>query len=162
MPIGHISLGSNINREKNIPSSLIALANEFGALKISSIYETEPVGFTGSNFFNLIAIFNSDLPVKTIGKALKRIEMEHGRVHGGNKFEARTLDLDLILYGDLILSEGRLQIPRDEITRYAFVLEPLAEVSPDLRHPETNIRYAELWENFDKSNLRQQKTNALD
>ncbi len=88
--------------------------------------------------------------------------MEHGRVHGGNKFEARTLDLDLVLYGDLILSEGRLQIPRDEITRYAFVLEPLAEVSPDLRHPETNIRYAELWENFDKSNLRQQKTNALD
>lgn len=162
MPIGHISLGSNINREKNIPSSLIALENEFGALKISSIYETEPVGFTGSNFFNLIAIFNSDLPVKTIGKALKRIETEHGRVHGGNKFEARTLDLDLILYGDLILSEGRLQIPRDEITRYAFVLEPLAEVSPDLRHPETNIRYAELWENFDKSNLRQQKTNALD
>lgn len=162
MPIGHISLGSNINREKNIPSSLIALEDEFGALKISSIYETEPVGFTGSNFFNLIAIFNSDLPVKTIGKALKRIETEHGRVHGGNKFEARTLDLDLILYGDLILSEGRLQIPRDEITRYAFVLEPLAEVSPDLRHPETNIRYAELWENFDKSNLRQQKTNALD
>lgn len=162
MPIGHISLGSNINREKNIPSSLIALANEFGVLKISSIYETEPVGFTGSNFFNLIAIFNSDLPVKTIGKTLKRIETEHGRVHGGNKFEARTLDLDLILYGDLILSEGRLQIPRDEIIRYAFVLEPLAEISPDLRHPETHIRYAELWENFDKSNLRQQKTNALD
>jgi 2-amino-4-hydroxy-6-hydroxymethyldihydropteridine diphosphokinase len=162
MPIGHISLGSNINREKNIPSSLIALENEFGTLQISSIYETEPVGFTGSNFFNLIAVFNSDLPVKTIGKTLKRIEMEHGRVHGGNKFEARTLDLDLILYGDLIISEGRLQIPRDEITRYAFVLEPLAEISPDLKHPETNIRYVELWENFDKSNLKQQKTNALD
>ena len=160
MPIGHISLGSNINREKNIPSSLIALENEFGALKISSIYETEPVGFTGSNFFNLIAVFDSALPVKTIGKTLKRIETEHGRIHGGNKFEARTLDLDLILYGNLILSEGRLQIPRDEITRYAFVLEPLAEISPNLRHPETNIEYAELWENFDKSDLKQHKIDT--
>ncbi|MBT3506596.1 MAG: 2-amino-4-hydroxy-6-hydroxymethyldihydropteridine diphosphokinase [Methylococcales bacterium] len=160
MPIGHISIGSNIKKEKNIPSCLIALEKELGTLKTSSTYETEPVGFTGANFFNLIAVFNSELPVKTIGKTLKRIEKEHGRVHGGNKFEARTLDLDLILYGNLILSEGRLQIPRNEITRYAFVLEPLAEISPNLRHPETNIEYAELWENFDKSDLKQHKIDT--
>jgi 2-amino-4-hydroxy-6-hydroxymethyldihydropteridine diphosphokinase len=161
MPIGHISIGSNINKEKNIPSSLIALENEFGALITSSTYETESVGFAGANFFNLIAVFNSKLPVKTIGKRLKRIEVEHGRVHGGHKFEARTLDLDLILYGDLIISEGRLQIPRDEINHNAFVLEPLAEISPDLRHPVSNLKYSNLWESFDKSDLKQHKIETL-
>ncbi len=161
MPTGHISIGSNIDKEKNIPSCLIALEKEFGSLLTSSTYETEPVGFNGSNFFNLIAVFNSELPVKTIGKKLKCIETDHGRVHGGKKFEARTLDLDLILYGDLIISEGRLQIPRDEISHYAFVLEPLAEISPDLRHPISNLKYSELWKNFDKSGLKQHKIDNL-
>ena len=73
------------------------------------------------------------------------------------KFSARTLDLDLILYGDLVINDGRLQIPRDEIERYAFVLEPLAEIAPTLKHPISHISYAELWEKFDKSDLKQKR-----
>ncbi|MGZ8240502.1 MAG: 2-amino-4-hydroxy-6-hydroxymethyldihydropteridine diphosphokinase, partial [Methylobacter sp.] len=72
-------------------------------------------------------------------------------------FSARTLDLDLILYGDLIMNDGSLKIPRDEIERYAFVLEPLAEIAPTLKHPVSHKNYAELWDKFDKSDIRQKR-----
>ncbi len=155
MPTAYISIGSNIERDKNIPSSLAALAQCFGELTVSSVYESEPVGFTGAAFYNLVVAFESDWEVKAVGKKLRQIELEHGRTREAQKFSARTLDLDLILYGDLVISDGRLQIPRDEIERYAFVLEPLAEIAPNLTHPLNQKSYARLWQEFDKSEQRQ-------
>jgi 2-amino-4-hydroxy-6-hydroxymethyldihydropteridine diphosphokinase len=152
---GYISIGSNINKDVHIPASLRALEQIFGELAISSIYESEPVGFTGDVFYNLVVGFDSDLDVKVVAKQLRQIELDNGRTRDSRKFAARTLDLDLILYGDLIVNDGRLQIPRDEIEHYAFVLEPLAEIAPDLKHPITHISYAELWEKFDKIDLKQ-------
>ena len=157
MPKSYISIGSNIDRDKNILASLHALEHHFGKLTISSIYESEPVGFTGDTFYNLVVGFNSDLGVKEVAKLLRQIELDNGRTRDSQKFSARTLDLDLILYDDLILNEGRLQIPRDEIERYAFVLEPLAEIAPSLKHPISHLSYAELWEKFDKTNLKQKR-----
>ena len=155
MPLGYISIGSNIEREKNVRSSLIALEKSFGKLKVSSVYESEPIGFSGDAFYNLIVGFESNLAVKEVAKTLRKIELEHGRTRNSQKFSARTLDLDLILYGDLVVNEGRLQIPRDEIERYAFVLEPLAEIVPELQHPVSNIQYKDMWDKFDKTNLNQ-------
>ena len=157
MPKGYISIGSNIDKDKNILASLRALEHHFGQLTISSIYESEPVGFTGDTFYNLVAGFNSNLSVKEVAKQLRQIELDNGRTRDCQKFSARTLDLDLILYDDLILNDGRLQIPRDEIERYAFVLEPLAEIAPTLKHPISRLSYAELWEKFDKTNLKQKR-----
>lgn len=157
MTRGYISIGSNINKDEHIPASLRALEQTFGALTISSIYESEPVGFTGDVFYNLVVGFDSDLEVKMIAKQLRQIELDNGRTRDSRKFAARTLDLDLILYGDLIINDGRLQIPRDEIEHYAFVLEPLAEIAPDLKHPISHISYAELWEQFDKIDLKQKR-----
>ncbi len=157
MPRGYISIGSNIEREKNIFSALRALERQFGKLQVSSIFETEPVGFSGDPFYNLVVGFDSELDVKAVASLLREIEMEHGRTHNSHKFSARTLDLDLLLYGDLVMTEGRLQLPREEITRYAFVLEPLAEIAPDLQHPVSKQRFAELWEKFDKSGVRQKR-----
>jgi len=157
MPIGFISIGSNIDKEIHIPSSITALEKEFGAIILSSLYETEAVGFEGDEFLNLIVQFNSDLEAKVVAKLLRKIELEHGRTRDSRKYAARTLDLDLILYGDLIISDGRLQIPRDEIERYAFVLEPLAEIAPDLLHPISKKSYAQIWNEFDKNNLKQTK-----
>lgn len=150
MPIGYISIGSNIDKEVNIPSSLKALEGVFGQLQISSIYETEPVGFVGDSFYNLVVRFESELSAKEVAKQLRQIELEHGRTRESQKFSARTLDLDLILYGDQIISDGRLQIPRDEIERYAFVLEPLAEIAASEKHPINGKTYRELWQQFDK------------
>ena len=155
MTRGYISIGSNIDKEKNIPSSLQALGCLFGVLTISSVYESEPVGFSGDTFYNMVVGFDSDLDVKAVAKHLRQIELDHGRTRDCKKFSSRTLDLDLVLYGDLVVSDGRLQIPRDEIERYAFVLEPLAEVAGDLQHPVKHITYAEMWRKFDKSNVGQ-------
>ena len=154
---GYISIGSNIDKDKNIFVSLQELEHRFGKLAISSIYESEPVGFTGDTFYNLVVGFNSELGVKEVAKLLRQIELDNGRTRDSQKFSARTLDLDLILYGDLIINDGRLQIPRDEIERYAFVLEPLAEIAPELKHPISHHSYAELWGKFDKSNLKQKR-----
>jgi 2-amino-4-hydroxy-6-hydroxymethyldihydropteridine diphosphokinase len=157
MPRGYISIGSNIDREKNILASLQALEQHFGGLTVSSIYESEPVGFSGDLFYNLVVGFDSELDVKEVAKKLRQIELENGRTRDCQKFSARTLDLDLILYGDLIVNDGRLRIPRDEIERYAFVLEPLAEIAPTLKHPVNHTSYAELWEKFDKAELKQKR-----
>jgi 2-amino-4-hydroxy-6-hydroxymethyldihydropteridine diphosphokinase len=159
MPTGYISIGSNIEREKNVRSSLITLEKQFGKLVVSSIYESEAVGFDGNVFYNLIVGFESNLDVKTVAEQLRNIELAHGRTRNSQKFSARTLDLDLILYGDLIIHDGRLQIPRDEIERYAFVLEPLAEIAANLQHPISKKTYADLWMKFDKNNLKQHIIN---
>jgi 2-amino-4-hydroxy-6-hydroxymethyldihydropteridine diphosphokinase len=154
---GYISIGSNINKDVHIPASLRALEQAFGKLTVSSIYESEAVGFTGDVFYNLVVGFDSDLEVKAVAKQLRQIELDNGRTPDSRKFAARTLDLDLILYGELIVNDGRLQIPRDEIEHYAFVLEPLAEIAPALKHPVNHISYAELWQQFDKTDLRQKR-----
>lgn len=154
---GYISIGSNIDKEIHIPASLQALEQLFGALTVSSVYESEAVGFSGDVFHNLIVGFDSELDVKTVAKQLRQIELDNGRTRDSQKFSARTLDLDLILYGDLIISDGRLRIPRDEIEKYAFVLEPLAEIAPTAIHPVSGINYAELWQRFDKTDLKQHK-----
>lgn len=151
MPTGYISIGSNIDKDIHIPSSLKALKQAFGNLSLSSIYKTEPVGFVGDCFYNLVVGFQSQLSAKEIAKILRQIELDHGRTREAQKFSARTLDLDLLLLGDQIISDGRLQIPRDEIERYAFVLEPLAEIAPNDKHPVNGKSYAELWQNFSKN-----------
>jgi len=160
MPIGYISIGSNINKGVNIPSSLKALKQAFGELRLSSIYETEPVGFIGDSFYNLVVRFESSLGAKEVAKLLRQIELDHGRARESQKFSARTLDLDLILYGNQIISDGRLQIPRDEIERYAFVLEPLAEIAPDEKHPISGKTFGELWGQFDKTGIPSLKIDS--
>ena len=157
MSTGYISIGSNIDKDKHIPASLRALEQLFGKLTVSSIYDSEPVGFVGDSFYNLVVGFNSELSVKEVAKQLRQIELDNGRTRDSQKFSARTLDLDLLLYDDLILNDGRLQIPRNEIERYAFVLEPLAEIAPTLKHPVSGQSYGQLWEQFDKTHLKQKR-----
>jgi 7,8-dihydro-6-hydroxymethylpterin-pyrophosphokinase len=109
---------------------------------------------TTNPFQNALSL---ELGVKEVAKQLRQIKLDNGRTPDSQKFSARILDLDLILYDDLILNDGQLQIPRNEIERYAFVLEPLAEIAPALKHPVSHLSYAELWEKFDKTNLKQKR-----
>jgi 2-amino-4-hydroxy-6-hydroxymethyldihydropteridine diphosphokinase len=157
MAHGYISVGSNIDKRKYIKASLVALRQCFGQLLVSSVYESESVGFLGDSFYNCVVGFSSDLDVKDVAKQLRQIEIDNGRVRGCKKFSARTLDLDLLLYDDLIITADGLQIPRDEIEKYAFVLEPLAEIAPMLEHPISHISYADMWDTFDKANVLQKR-----
>ncbi len=146
-----ISLGSNIEREKNTRAGITALKQAFGALRLSSVYESEAVGFAGDAFYNMVIGCEVDTPVFETNQILRDIEDINGRDRSGPKFSSRTLDLDLLLYDDLIINENGLQLPRAEILKNAFVLWPLAEIAGKLKHPETGQSYAELWSAFDKT-----------
>ena len=147
----YISLGSNINREENTRTGVKALKQAFGDLTLSSVYESEAVGFDGDAFYNMVITCEVSTPVFETNQILRDIEDANGRDRSGPKFSSRTLDLDLLLYDDLKLDENGLKLPRGEILKNAFVLWPLAEIAPDLKHPEAGISYAELWSAFDKS-----------
>ncbi len=147
----YISLGSNINREINTRSGVSALHKVFGELELSSVFESEAVGFIGDAFYNMVIACEVDEDVRKTNQILREIENVHGRDRGGHKFSSRSLDLDLLLYDDLILNEQGLVLPRGEILRNAFVLWPLVEIAPDLKHPQTHRTYTEHWAEFDKS-----------
>ena len=147
----YISLGSNINREENTRAGTVALKQAFGELNLSSVYESEAVGFDGDAFYNMVIACEVSASVFEANQILRDIEDAHGRDRSGPRFSSRTLDLDLLLYDDLILDENGLRLPRGEILKNAFVLWPLAEIAPTLKHPEAQRSYAELWADFDKN-----------
>jgi 2-amino-4-hydroxy-6-hydroxymethyldihydropteridine diphosphokinase len=146
----YVSIGSNINREENIRSGLRSLRQAFGDLRLSSIYDSEAVGFDGAAFYNLAAGFDTALDVHAVVACLRDIEDAHQRRRDGPRFSSRTLDIDLLLYDDMVLDDPTLKLPRAEILHNAFVLAPLAEIAPTLRHPEVDLTYAELWQRFDQ------------
>jgi 2-amino-4-hydroxy-6-hydroxymethyldihydropteridine diphosphokinase len=147
----YISLGSNIDREHNTRAGITALRQRFGELELSSVYESEAVGFEGDAFYNMVIACEVSEEVHSTNRALAEIEDAHGRDRSGPRFSSRTLDLDLLLYDDLVLDEKGLKLPREEILKNAFVLWPLAEIAPARVHPLAGKAYAELWDDFDKS-----------
>lgn len=150
MPRVFVGIGSNIDREASVRGGVEALRQHYGEVQLSSVYESEAVGFTGDPFYNLVAAFDTEEDVDTVVATLGEIEHQHGRQRHGERFVSRTLDLDLLLYGDAVLSHENYHVPRDEIERYAFVLWPLAELAPQMRHPETGQTFAEMWAAFAK------------
>ena len=146
----YLSLGSNIDRHKYICAGLDALADLFGVLRISSVYESKSVGFDGSNFFNLVVGLQTALSIADLSEQLKKIENKNGRVRSGPKFSPRTLDIDILTYGNFIGIDTGVELPRTEITQNAFVLLPLAEIAPDEIHPQLGRAYSELWNAYDK------------
>jgi 2-amino-4-hydroxy-6-hydroxymethyldihydropteridine diphosphokinase len=151
MPRVWVSIGSNQDRESSIRGGVRALRERFGDLVLSAVYESEAVGFEGRSFYNLVAGFETDEDVAALNAAFRAIEDAFGRVRGPEKFAPRTLDVDLLTYGDFAGEVGGFVLPRDEILRYAFVLGPLAEVAGDEIHPVLARSYWELWNAFDQT-----------
>lgn len=145
----YISLGSNVNRLDNVKAGLIALTAEFGSLTLSSLFASQAVGFEGAEFYNMVIKANTELSVSQVAEKLRAIEFTYGREVDAKKFSPRTLDLDLLLFDQLII-ETPVQLPRAEITENAFVLWPLAEIAPLLMHPIKHKNYQQLWQQYNK------------
>lgn len=143
-----IGIGSSIDRDENIRQGVLLLKTHFPDLQLSRVFESEAVGFDGGNFYNLVAEFNSELSVQAVIAILKAIEMQLGRPLKAIKYAPRTLDLDLLLYDQKV--DASYDLPRAEITKNAFVLQPLAELAPTLQHPILAISYQQLWAEYPK------------
>ncbi|MCM2680371.1 2-amino-4-hydroxy-6-hydroxymethyldihydropteridine diphosphokinase [Echinimonas agarilytica] len=146
----YISVGSNEQRDEKIRAAYAAIQLAYGNIVVSSVYESESVGFSGPAFYNLVIAAETEESPQDVAARLKRIEDDNGRVRSGPKFSNRALDLDLLLYDDVITDEG-VQIPRHEITENAFVLWPMAELAPTLVHPITQNTYEDMWKNYRKN-----------
>lgn len=147
----YLSIGTNIEREINLRSGIRHLDALFGPLVLSGVYQTGAIGFEGEDFYNMAVAFDSQLQVEQIQRMIKDIENAHGRKRGVGKFSSRPLDIDLLLFGDMIRHTGSIHVPRREILHHVFVLQPLCEIAPALRHPETGLSIDEMWRSFDAS-----------
>ena len=143
----YVSLGSNVDAEKNLRLGIDELRHRFGGVSLSGTYRNAAVGFEGDDFLNLVASFDSDLPPPAIQRQIEAIHEMAGRKRGEMKFSARPLDIDLLLYGNLIIDEPPL--PRPDVLDYVFVLGPLAELAPELVHPVTGRTMFEHWQECD-------------
>ena len=148
MPRCWLSIGSNQDREASIRGAVADLRSAFGDLILSSVYESPAEGFAGEPFLNLVAGIDTDKTVAEIDRILRAIEDTHGRLRGPDKFAPRTLDIDLLTYGQAVGTLDGRDLPRDEVLRYAFVLGPLAEVAPNDVHPGTGRSFLHLSEEF--------------
>jgi 2-amino-4-hydroxy-6-hydroxymethyldihydropteridine diphosphokinase len=157
----YVSAGSNVVPEENLRLACRELARRFGPLAMSGVYRNPPVGFTGDDFLNLVLRFRTAEPPAVIVAELERLHVLAGRVRGLERFAPRTLDLDLLLYGDAIITEYAIRVPRDDIVKYGFVLGPLAELAPDLRHPVTGQTMTELWAAFDQRKFPLERVGDL-
>ena len=140
-----LSLGSNLDPERNLRAALAELRDRFGAIMLSPVYRFAAVGFEGPDFLNLAVGLDTDLDPVALDEWLHALEDRHGRRRDVPRFSSRTLDVDIVLYDDLVLDgPGHLQIPRKELAE-AFVLQPLADIAPRLRHPVSGRTLGELW-----------------
>jgi 2-amino-4-hydroxy-6-hydroxymethyldihydropteridine diphosphokinase len=146
-----LGVGSNIERERYIIAGLDALQGLFHELALSSVYDSPAVGFQGQPFLNLVAEVHTDLPLAELAARLRHIEVEHGRPANTTRFSARHLDIDILTYDDVVGTVSGVKLPRDEILENAFVLRPLAELSPESLHPALKRSYRALWNAYDQA-----------
>lgn len=146
----YVAAGSNVRPHESLGKALAALARQFPGLRASRAYENAPIGVKGGDFINLVVALPTCLPPRALLERLKGIERECGREAGGPKWGPRTLDLDLLLYGDLTGEFDWARLPHPDIETRAWVLGPLAELAPDLAHPVTGETFAGMWQRFDR------------
>lgn len=140
----YISLGSNNEPEYHLREAIRQLQFCFAELRVSPVYETEAVGFAGDNFLNCVAEAQTDESPEAVQQRLKGIESAMGRTPTEKGFVSRGIDLDLLLYGDLQWDTDTLVLPRDEIWKYRYVAQPLADLAADRLIPGRNQTAAEL------------------
>lgn len=145
----YLGLGSNIDAEENLGLAIRELRRRYGEIEVSTVYRSAAVGFDGDDFLNLVVRLRSEETPFEICEEIERLHNLSGRMRGSEKWASRPLDIDLLLYNDLVIDERPVRVPRSDILEYSFVLKPLAELAPDLVHPVTGETMLKIWKEFD-------------
>jgi 2-amino-4-hydroxy-6-hydroxymethyldihydropteridine diphosphokinase len=155
LPVVYLGLGSNLgDRRRNLAVALRRLEPLVRVEAVSSLYETDPVGPQGQpSYFNAACRGVTSLPPRVLLRHLREVEHELGR-RGGRRWDARPIDIDLLLYGDAVVEEPELRVPHPELASRAFVLVPLADVAAEVQHPELGRTIGSLAEQSDRSGVR--------
>ena len=146
----YISLGSNIEREYHIQAAISELKKLGTEFRVSNIFEAEPVGFSGPNFYNCVVGIKTSLSLEILQQTLKQIEVQYGRAPDAQKNQSRTLDLDILLFGEVV-QEAPFALPRSDLYKFAFVLLPMMELCPERVIPGDGRTIAQLWHSFEHS-----------
>lgn len=148
--LAYVSGGSNLDPERNLVIAARALRARHPGTRFSRCYRNAAIGFQGPDFINFVA----EVPVAGTPALLKGelecIETQCGRTRDAPKWAPRAMDLDILLFGDVVQDVPGLKLPRPDLLRWAFMLGPLAELAPDLVHPLQQRRIGELWDEFDQ------------
>lgn len=146
MTLAYVGLGSNSgDRRAHLDAAVTAL----GPVRVSSYLETPALLAEGDTkaqppYLNAVAVVETVLPARAFLEVLRTIERQEGREAVRARWQPRTLDLDLLLYGELVIEEPDLKVPHPELHRRRFVLEPLVEIAPDVVHPVLRVSVREL------------------
>jgi 2-amino-4-hydroxy-6-hydroxymethyldihydropteridine diphosphokinase len=146
----YVAAGSNVEPAANLRRALDRLAAHYPALRCSRAYRNRAVGFDGEDFLNLVLEFETTEDVHEVIGRLHEAEAACGRAREALKWAPRAMDLDILLYGDLVCDEPGLVLPRPDLARRAYMLGPMAEIAPDLVHPVLGRTMRELWAAFDR------------
>lgn len=149
MPEVFIAAGSNVEPVKNLKLALAELDESFAPLRVSPAYRNRAVGFEGEDFINLVVGFSTQLDIHSVRARLQEIEGRCGRPRHAPKWAPRSMDLDILLYGDEVRDEPDLKLPRPDLVRRAYMLKPMADIAPNLRHPTLGKTMRELWSDFE-------------
>jgi 2-amino-4-hydroxy-6-hydroxymethyldihydropteridine diphosphokinase len=157
-----VAAGSNVAPLEHLRRALDVLHGQFAPLTVSRAYSNAAVGFTGEDFVNLVVGFSTDLPVREVIGCLHEAEAACGRGRDAPKWAPRTMDLDILLYGDRVCSEPGLVLPRPDLLRRPYMLGPAAEIAPRHVHPTARRALAELWRDMQREDAHAMRPVALD
>lgn len=145
----YLGLGSNVEPAANFRLGIAELKRRFGELELSPVYSGPAIGFDGDDFLNMVVGLQTGVTPEAILAMIEDIHRVARRERDGAKLKPRTLDVDLLLYDDLVVDAPGRDLPRSDVLDYAFVLRPLADLAPDLVHPATGRTMREHWQDFD-------------
>jgi 2-amino-4-hydroxy-6-hydroxymethyldihydropteridine diphosphokinase len=151
MPEVFVAAGSNIRPREHLRKALGLIREAWPGLRVSRAYANRAVGFEGDDFVNLVVAFHTDEPLAAVLDRLHAIESACGRARDAAKWAPRSMDLDVLLYGDVVGEFPGAVLPRKDLLRRPYMLGPMAEVGPQVVHPTEGRRIGELWAEFDSA-----------